>query len=140
MNAQLVKFAVIAAMVVLAGVCVYAAARFFRAWRGYSNGPHDIDPALVMPPELTGKKPAPHIELPPDRTATLAAERFIKETASLKDEEPAAPPPDTPDVVQDALIFKKSVSPASPEPEPASGPTKKTDEFKNEAERQLFSD
>jgi len=45
-----------------------------------------------------------------------------------------------PDVVQDALIFKKSVSPASPEPEPAPGPTKKTDEFKNDAERQLFSD
>lgn len=138
MNPQLVKLTVIAALVVLAGVCIYAAARFFRAWRGYSKGPEDIDPVLVMRETASAKKPVPHIELTPDRTATLESERFIKETAAAKDADEPALPPDAPDVVKDALQFKNSSIPA--EPEPVAAPVKKKDEFKNEAERQMFSD
>ncbi|MDD4004542.1 MAG: hypothetical protein PHW69_04980 [Elusimicrobiaceae bacterium] len=126
MQPEMVKLLVIASLFVFAGLCVYGVAKFIRAWKGYKSTSDDIDPSLLAAvPEPT-----------PAQAADLQARRFIEQTRQLDSARPDEPAPARTELSQDALQF--AVNPPKTPPRQAEKP--RTQEYKNDAERQLFSD
>lgn len=137
MNPELIKTLVYLSLFVFAVFCVYGLLRFIKAWKGYKASGGDIDPAALKNISLPDSMPA----LTAEQKAALEARRLIERAKQLDLDEKIAPLVREADLSHDALQFANAKPRTQAPPEtPAEARAKKEQEYKNDAERQLFSD